>query len=303
MQKLLHKIDTWRKRTPPSFTGPIWANILGWQVIRVLFFNLIHRFGSYRVREEAQPHAKKLEEEGVLIIENFLPPEVFSEIQREYQKEVEKHEMVPLASKYVIPAGGKTRVGLVHFFPEEGTRLRELLDTHFIQHPLLRELGAVVVRHEIPSFRPPQIFMNKKVGDEHPDLNSDMYYHADVSYPGVKGYLYLTDVGEDNGAFRFAKGTHKLTLKRLWWDYRKSIEHAKNRARVKNRAILGDETGRSWHCMTREEEKREGIEGTSMVGKPNSLVMFNVMGFHRRGDFQSDRPRAFAYAYYRDAAL
>jgi hypothetical protein len=191
-------------------------------------------------------------------------------------------------------------VGYSTFTPKEGTKLRELLDTKLFSHPLLFELGSTVVGHRIDTFRPPQIFVNRLMGKDYPDLNSDIFYHADVSYPGVKAFYYLSDTDETNGAFTYAKGTHRITKKRLAWEYQKSIEHAKHRARVNNPRIQGDETGRSWHNLTREEESAMGIKGTPMVGKANSLVVFNVMGFHRRGDFTSDKLREFVLAYYRE---
>lgn len=303
VSRFFERVRLWVQRTPRSFSGSVLANRLGWQLVRVLFLNGIRRLGSYRMPSELRLYEEQLRNEGVITIPDFLPVNVFAEIYKEYEREVAGRPLRPLASQYIIPESGMTRVGVCHFHPEPQTRLYELLNTHLIRNPMVCKLGAAVVQHEITEYRPPQIFMNKKMGDEYPDLNSDMYFHADVSYPGVKAYLYLVDIDETNGAFRYAKGTHKLTWKRWKWEYRKSIEHAQQRARVKNKKILGDETGRSWHCMTREEERREGIVGTSMTGKANTLVVFNVMGFHRRGDFTSDRPRAFAYAHYRDTVL
>ena len=300
MATLLKRIGDWWERTPPAFTGPVLANRLGWQMLRVFWFNLTRNIGFYRLPTEVKSYADILRRDGVVLIPDFLSEDVAREIRAEYEKDNKVVPEKPLAAKYVIPASGKTKVVVQHFFPAEGTRLRTLLDTHIISNPFLKKLGSSIVHHEIQEYRAPQVFTNRKLGDEHPDLNSDIFYHADVSYPGVKAFYYLSDTDDTNGAFTYAKGTHKLSLRRLWWDYRKSIEHAQNRARVADSKIVGDETGRAWHCLTREEEKQEGIQGTPMVGKANSLLVFNVMGFHRRGDLTSDRPRAFALAYYRD---
>lgn len=300
MAGLLKRLQDWWERTPPAFTGPVWANLLGWQLLRVLFFNLTRTVGTYRRLPEATSYAKTLKEDGIVLIPDFLPRDAFAAIREAYEKESAGVPQKPLASKYIVPKDGKTKVGYGLFVPEEGGRLRTLLDEHLIENPVLRAIGASVVHHDIERYRAPQVFINKKMGDEYPDLNSDIYYHCDVSYPGVKAFLYLSDTDEGNGAFTYAKGTHRLTPKRLLWDYRKSIEHARNRARVRDRSIIGDESGRAWHCLTREEEKREGIRGTSMNGKANALVVFNVMGFHRRGEFSSERPREFVMAYYRD---
>lgn len=292
---LVQRFQSWWVRPPKDFEGPLWANYLGFEVVRVLLRNAWKRLGTVPVASDSTEHAAVLKRDGIIHLTNFLPPEVFAEIRSEYEKERARTPLRPHASPYILKQGHeKLRVSVGHLVPEPGTKLYALLDTHFIKHPMLTRLGATVAHEHIVSFRPPQIFVNKKEGDEFPDFNSDIYYHADVTYPGVKAFLYLSDTGTDNGAFTYAKGTHKLTWKRLWWNYRKSIEHAKNRTHG-----AGAPDGRAWHCMTRDEEQREGIVGTSMVGPANSVVMFNVMGFHRRGEFTSDRPREFVLAYYR----
>lgn len=298
--KQWRRAKDWWHRTPRAFTGTVLANRLGWQIVRVLWFNFWRRLGYVPVTEKSRRWAVALERDGAVVIPDFLPESIYREIRAEFEKEARDVPFKGLASKYIMPKDGMTRVGVAHFFPKEGTRLYELLDTHLIKNEMLRELGSVMSHTRIDTFRPPQVFVNQKLGDQYPDLNSDIFYHADVSYPGVKAFYYLSDTNEENGAFRYVLGSHKLTWKRLKWEYRKSIEHAMNRRRVGNPFIQGDELGRSWHCLTRDEEKREGMVGTSMNGKANSLLVFNVMGFHRRGDFSSDKKREFALAYFRE---
>lgn len=299
-QGFIERFRKWRERPPKAFSGSVLANYLGWQLLRVFWLNVTRRPPFFRTPAGIKEYADILRRDGVVSIPDFLPEDIFKQIRREHEKESAGVEYKPLATPYVIPKSGKVRVHFASFIPPENSRLYALLDEHIIKNKKLRDLGSVIVRRKIDTYRPPQVFINRKEGDEYPDLNSDIYYHADVSYPGVKAFYYLSDASKENGAFIYAKGTHKLTWGRLKWEYRKSIEHAKNRKRVGDKSIKGDETGRRWHCLTREEGKRMGIEGTSMEGKANSLVVFNVMGFHRRGDFSSDKPREFAHAYYRN---
>lgn len=299
MNTLVERIRRWWERTPPGFSGPVVANVLGWQLIRILWHHLVRGTGWFTPDARYREYADALRRDGVVLIPDFLPAEIFAEVRRAYEEARIGVPFKPLARPYVLPIDKKTRVEVAHFNPAPGSRLYALLDAHVMKSDLLRQLGSTVVGRRIATYRDPQVFVNRKASDTAPDLNSDIFYHADVSYPGVKAFLYLSDTGIDNGAFTYAKGTHRLTLKRFWWDYRKSIEHARNRARVGNKEIMGDETGRLWHNMTRDEEGREGIVGTPMVGRANSVVLFNVMGFHRRGDFTSDRLREFVLAYYR----
>lgn len=294
------RFSHWWYRTPRAFTGGVLVNRLGWQILRVVWFNIWRRLGFVLVLDDIAQYARALRRDGIVIIPNFLSPEVQQEIRKEFEKEAASVPIKPHASKYVLKEGEMTRIGVGHFVPEKDTKLRALLDQHIIKNDLLARLGSTVVNHRIRTFREPQVFINKFMGEQYPDLNSDIFYHADVSYPGVKAFYYLSDTTAYNGAFTYVKGSHKLNFKRLWWDYRKSIEVAKNKKRVNNPAILGDADGRSWHCLTREEEKRDHVVGTPMIGTAGSVVMFNVMGFHRRGEFSPGAEREFAMAYYRN---
>lgn len=292
---MICRLKNWWNRPPQRFSGGVLINYFGWQILRIFWLNFWRRIAFYKVPKDVKSFAEVLKREGVVLIPNFLSEEVYREIRREYEKESKNVRMKPLASKYIIPSSGKTRVAFGKFTPDQNSHLYNLLDTHLIKNEFLRRLGSTIVRHDIGSYREPQIFINKKMGDEYPDLNSDIYYHADVPYPGVKAFYYLSDTDEENGALIYAKGSHKLTLKRLALEYRKSIEFAGNIKREE-----GDKTGRAWHCLSREEERHEGIRGTSMAGKANSIVIFNVMGFHRRGDFGRDLLREFVLTYYRE---
>lgn len=289
------RVRDWWQRPPKRFSESVFLNVLGYQVLRVLWLNLL-RAGFVGAGSDTKAIAEKLIKQGAIVLPNFLPDEVFKEIRAAYEKAIVSIPEKPLAYPYIVKKTNKTRVSLKHLEPEPGSHLYSLLRTHILESSLLKKLGATVVRRRIGTFRDPQVFWNKKVSDEYPDLNTDIYYHADAPYPGFKAFYYLSDTDEANGAFRYMLESHHLTLKRLWWEYRKSIEWA---WQMRVSQAPGDETGRAWHCLTRVEEECEGIRGTSMVGKANSLLVFNVMGFHRRGEFTSDRPREFAVAYYR----
>jgi hypothetical protein len=61
------------------------------------------------------------------------------------------------------------------------------------------------------------------------NLHSAGFPHADVNYPTVKVFWYLNDVDESNAAYIYAKGSHKMSLKRLLFEYKLSVRYAKNK--------------------------------------------------------------------------
>jgi Phytanoyl-CoA dioxygenase (PhyH) len=109
------------------------------------------------------------------------------------------------------------------------------------------------------------------------------YLHADVHFPSVKAWLYLNDIDERNGAFVFAPGSHKLTAGRLAYEYESSIRVAK----AKQQGAVHTAVPYGLVRMPRPDQMQAmGIREKSFVGKANTLVIANVMGFHRRGSFE-----------------
>ena len=53
--------------------------------------------------------------------------------------------------------------------------------------------------------------------------------HADTHYPTVKAWLFLTDIDENNGAFVYSKGSHKLSFARVRHEYEISVNTARMR--------------------------------------------------------------------------
>lgn len=111
-----------------------------------------------------------------------------------------------------------------------------------------------------------------------PDPQTEL--HADTFHPTAKLWLFLQDVGEDDGPFRYAPGSHRLTPPRLAWEYRMS---------------LGAETDpRNHHAngsfrVTPEEFAAFDYRPPVKIAVPaNTLVVADTYGFHARS--VSDKP-------------
>ena len=114
------------------------------------------------------------------------------------------------------------------------------------------------------------------------------HLHADVHYPTAKAWLLLHDVDESNGAFVYAKGSHKMGLGRLLYEYDVSVRVAKAKREGTMGTILPAGAGR---LPIELQLRRMGIRETTLGGKANTLVIANVGGFHRRGEFVEGRRR------------
>lgn len=283
---------------PRRFSGGVLENRFGWQWWRIFWFNIL-RYPRFLipVPTEAKKYAADLARDGAVIIPNFLPDEAFKELYAAFERALPKIVFKPMVPEYLPP---ETRVqlskGRLDITPAKAPELHALMEKYFLNNALLNRIAFKSVGRR-KKFKTPILIQNRNVNPDLTDRNGASFYHFDVSYPAVKMFFYLGDVDAGNGATIYAKGTNHLPLARLWYDYKKSVLWAKKRK--ENPAREGDDTGKGWHSPTDREEKDLGIIDTPMEGKANSVVIFNVMGFHKQGQFRDTRTREFIELSYR----
>jgi len=270
---------------PQLYSGGVLANTLGYHVFRTLFLNL-WRTKPMKVRPEFQKYADILEKDGILVIHDFFPKDQFDAIKKEFD------EFYAGWSPFDYNEEELTK--RQKDFPEYFKNIAEKIiapetpafNEYFINNPLINELATSVV-HRKSRLTPYHHFWflqrrNLEV-DKVGYLHSAAYPHADVPYPTVKVFLYLNDVDESNAAYIYARGSHKLTLKRLWFEYKLSVKYAKTKNDI----------------VTDEELAKLGYYPESICGKANTLFISNNMGYHNRGDFSTLVPRQTAQLDFR----
>lgn len=115
--------------------------------------------------------------------------------------------------------------------------------------------------------------------------------HSDTFHPSAKCWLYLDDVGPEDGPFVYTPGSHRLTWRRLKWEYRRS------------RLAAGMQDGHSEHGSFRayDADIRElGLPAPRPYPvKANTLVVANTYGFHRRSIAPPGALRRAIYSFAR----
>ncbi len=115
--------------------------------------------------------------------------------------------------------------------------------------------------------------------------------HADTFHPTLKGWFFLDDVDADKGPFEYVPGSHRLTARRLKWEYAQSLK-----------ALQSPDEHVSAGSF------RAGSEDLDAMGLPdpvavtvpaNTLVLADTVGFHRRGEAQDTTPRRAIYIFMR----
>ncbi len=215
--------------------------------------------------------------DGYLVKRDFLPPELFEALVDEVRR------FDGPVREYVE---GDT---CTHFVLLDETALatlpacRKLLGRADYRR-LHRFCGATNGR---PAFFIQKI-LNQAVTDAEDPQKT---LHADTFHPTMKSWLYLDDVGTDKGPLTYVPGSHRLTWKRLKWEYRMSL-----RARDLKDGHSEDGSFR-FHAGDLEEL---GLPQPVAFRVPrNTLILANTFGLHCRGQAAAQATRLEIWGYSR----
>ncbi len=277
--------DDFLDKSPPLYSGGVISNVLGLHILRTVYLN-IWRMKPRKVRKEIRHYVNTLEKEGILIIPDFFPKEQFDEIKKEFDQTYSGWSPFDFKKEEFSKRQND--------FPEYFQTIAEKITSpntpaftkYFVNNPLIDEITSAVV-HRKNRLTPHYHFwylQRRTLENENADhLHSAAFPHADVPYPTIKVFMYLNDVDESNAAYIYAKGSHKLTLKRLLFEYKLSVRYAKTKNDI----------------VTNEDIASLGYYPENICGKANTLFISNNMGYHNRGEFKTLEPRLTAQLDYR----
>ena len=282
--------------TPQYHVGSVLENRLGLQIFRVLSKRVSRALRSPKISEEALPMVRTLERDGILVIPDFLDPALFDKVRLEFES----------ASATVPPAAYKDREDARLF--RKQLRLADspenfpVIRSTFQCNALLDEIASAVIRR--PITRRPEVLLDtyQCMARDREDNDIENILHADLHVPTIKMFFYLTDTNATNGAFVYAKGSHKLSLARLRHEYDLSVREAKlDRGLKVDPQLVERRSSEVRNIISPASRLRMKVSETQACVAANTLVIANNMGFHRRGVFTSDRPRKALLINYRNA--
>jgi len=260
-------------------------NVLGLQVVRVILARIAVIVRRWRVPERSNPYARELAKRGCVMIENFLPDEEFQEVRREFERAFSDPELErtpPTVDRFGVQTQTpRIDVSMRDRYPAtirtfcDNERFLEIVRGHEGRtRGEYLKLGA----HKL-------MFWDSRMASNTSAArvdNSNTDLHSDTFHTITKAFLYLDDIDAQNGAHRYVPGSHRLTLRRLWFEYLDSVVHKQAAPRIED-----------------EEADLFGDGIRSFEAPANTLVMANEQGFHARGYFGPDGRRRVAYWEYR----
>ncbi|MEO5714728.1 MAG: phytanoyl-CoA dioxygenase family protein [Luteolibacter sp.] len=109
--------------------------------------------------------------------------------------------------------------------------------------------------------------------------------HKDTFHPTMKAWYFLEDVNPENGPFHYIPGSHRLTWRRIKWEYQESIRRS-TPADVKQNALGG-----AFRPTVDDAEVLGLAEPVALLVKKNTLIIADTMGFHKRGSADAGQQR------------
>ncbi len=247
--------------------GNDWLNRMGLHVIRLVSAHLIMSLRMWMVswplsKEDRQAFRR----DGYILKKNFLPAA---------EHEAVKQEVVNFQGETREARQGDTITERSVLDPKTLTQLPAL--ERLFHQPQFRQLCSYTSGH----IRPPLLYIetvkneyNNVVG--HTAKDPQKTFHSDTFHPTMKCWYFIHEVKASEGAFTFIPGSHKLTWKRIKWEYQMSL---KVKSMGNNLA-----TGGSFRFTEADIEALGFLEPVSFTAKPNTLLLANTFGVHRRGD-------------------
>lgn len=249
-------------------------NSLGLHVIRLVAAHYIFKFRQlFFVLGVSKEDRKSWNQNGFIKKENFMPQELFEQVIAEVNS-------TRAAARQCVQGDTVTwRIFIDDKVLESHPALKKLANEKKFQRLLSYASG----RLERPMMYVQQIRNQHVSGGADPQKN----FHSDTFQPTMKAWLFLEDVPQSKGPFNYIKGSNRLTLKRIKWEYKKSVTAAK----------LKDGYSEKGSFRASEADLAEmGLgELTEFVVRKNTLVVGNTHGFHRRGDSDGKATRLEIY--------
>ena len=284
LPKWLLELFSWGKSFKNNpIIGSYWLNRCGLHVARIFIAHGLFRFRllllSPLVSAEDRHHFRKY---GFILKHNFLPGAEFDNLARELQSyEGNVREFVE----------GTTLTQRVFITGPERTQMPAM--GALVDNPRLdRLMRYCSSKNRRPLYYVENLCNHANVAPR-PDPQRDM--HVDTFHPCVKGWLYIDETDDSNGPFIYAPGSHRLSWRRLKWEYRQSLEACKRGAQ-RNPARYWDGSFR----VSEEGLKEMGFAPKVFHVPANTLVVANVHGFHRRGEATEQSHRMTVWMQARD---
>tara|TARA_R110000744_G_scaffold84864_1_gene166075 strand:- start:166 stop:1179 length:1014 start_codon:yes stop_codon:yes gene_type:complete len=224
------------------------------------------------------PYFKEWDENGIIVIEDFLPTQDFLNIQSQLNNEKKSGYNLDLSLHPDFSKIVQMCLATSELTDNDGKKYLNLLGTDQVKASSYT-LGSEYVIHA-PN-------------------DDQVNVHSDIFHPNLKIWLYINDCNIDNGPYSFVYKSHKKTPKMLEFIHKQGLIWDKGADHPDffkyNSAESTDGMGsprilRSENCtndnmdeVNKELEKLDLPPVTTLKAKANTIIFTDTTGFHARG--------------------
>lgn len=243
--------------------GSALLNRLGLHVARVVLADRIMAFRRLLLAALVAPEDRAaLRRDGFILKRDFLSGDELAAVEAEVRAMNEParecHQGDTITWRVLLDEDTLSRLPATRKLLEDG-RYRSLL-------------CYVAGRLRVPGHWVQRIRAGILAGKPDPQTN----LHADTFQPTMKAWLFLDDVSEDNGPFTYVPGSHRVTWKRLKYEYHRSIAEAR---------ATDSYSARGSFRFEDEDLAALGLPAPQAFAVTRgTLVVADTVGLHRRGD-------------------
>jgi hypothetical protein len=262
-------------------------NLLGLQISRVLVARLLNiarrRMTSRRCSDEKR--LREFKSNGYLIVKNFLDDAVLEMVRGEFLNAIENQNLI---TKKVIDTAGQLRTSCTVSTSNRWSftstvksfRSSELINNIISDYDGRHDINSSGCLFQLSFWRTE----NQPSGDlkcEFAD-HTNTEVHSDSFQSVIKCFFYLQDVNDGGGAHIYYPKSHRLSLRRLVFDYVNSVTVMRDSPRL-------------------DKSKMWAISRPPIAFKlpANTLIIVDTYGFHAQEPVMPGRHRDIVYLQFR----
>lgn len=262
-----------------KFIKNYFLNLLGLHVFRILISQLFYAIRTTILFSKLTDEQKILRKDGIIFINDFLPKEEFESVKKEFEN-LKSFVGVDTVYEEGDSIWSRRKFNRSQYTNMHGTKKlfsnSRLLDLIYAGESRIVPVSAV--------WFDTVSYPERKTEGKHQYASAELL-HSDIFYPSIKVFYFPYDVKDEDGPLNFSPGSHHFNARRLWLEYKKSIELSK--------------TGNDYLQLTDNEKQFLKLKNIKAVAPANTLVVMNGVAFHRRGDAVVGAKRSVVFTQFR----
>lgn len=230
-------------------------NRLGTQPFRIWLAEKRYRLRPKYLAKDIAPFIDNLQKEGIVVIPNFLPQELFEKLEQDCHNALKNEER------------SKIREDGPNLYTNiSSDKLKDYSTiTSVFHNDKIQRLFRAAERRKVKNMA--TLLSCLVQGEDNGKKDPETDLHEDIFFNTHKAWLYITDVAFEHAPFVYVKESNKNSKTKR---YEKSYKYSLIKNNVHSRRISG------------EELKELDLKETVFTAKKNTFVMANTLGFHRR---------------------